>query len=161
MRCFVCASTHGLKLFEFEFEWCTVRLGDSPQTLLPTTYSPTSTENLPRPHSLSSVFFFLLLLLRPFFLPSHSTAAPSPPSQVKSSAQPLSAYSSSFLVQLVLFFFCFFFPRSDPLTSLAFSVRPLSTFLWSLCLCQAACFLGPASLNPPQGLPASRKSFFF
>ena len=44
MRCFVCASTHGLKLFEFEFEWCTVRLRwlAPPNPLLPTTYSPTS-----------------------------------------------------------------------------------------------------------------------
>ena len=31
MRCFVCAGTHSSKLFEFEFECCTVRLGDSPR----------------------------------------------------------------------------------------------------------------------------------
>lgn len=39
MRCFVCAGTHSSKLFEFEFECCTVRLGATRLENPSTTYS--------------------------------------------------------------------------------------------------------------------------
>lgn len=58
MRCFVCASTHGLKLFEFEFEWCTVRLGDSPQTLSSNNLLPHHDREPPASLSLFHLFFY-------------------------------------------------------------------------------------------------------
>lgn len=68
VRCFVCASTHGLKLFEFEFEWCTVRLRWlAPNPLLPTTYSPTSSRDLTLPLLPPSSLYQPPLLL--LFLP--------------------------------------------------------------------------------------------
>ena len=139
VRCFVCASTHGLKLFEFEFEWCTVRLGDSPQTLLSTTYSPTSTENLPRPHSLSSAFFFLLLLLRPFFssFTFYSCPFPTESSQVFCSAS-----------------FCLFFSLSCSARSVLLllflpSIRP---FNFSRVLCSTSVHLSMVALSLPSCL---------
>lgn len=134
VRCFVCASTHGLKLFEFEFEWCTVRLRwlAPPNPLLPTTYSPTSLPpSLSCPSLLSNrrFFFFFFFPAKPlslFLLVASSLSYPRAPPFSLSLFRSFLTSLRSVLSMSVQFFF----------------------FLPSLCLCQAARFLGPAPLNP-------------
>lgn len=77
MRCFVCAGTHSSKLFEFEFECCTVRLGDSPRKPFhnlptPSPFQPSLSPSLVVPLHSARVFVFFSLrsLLRPLLLRS-------------------------------------------------------------------------------------------
>lgn len=73
MRCFVCAGTHSSKLFEFEFECCTVRLGDSPRKPFHSLTSPFQRSPSPSPRRPSSFLPRLRVLLstgRLLFSPS-------------------------------------------------------------------------------------------
>lgn len=134
MRCFVCAGTHSSKLFEFEFECCTVRLGDSPR----------------------KPFHNLLLRLSSllFHVPPSSRFIP-PASSCSSLDR--TPYSSSLFPSLPP---VPRHPHSRPYRPLFFSlsISPMFPFSRSLCsLCQVR-FLEPPSLNPN---PKVRRSTAF
>lgn len=134
MRCFVCASTHGLKLFEFEFEWCTVRLRwlAPPNPLLPTTYSPTSLPpSLSCPSLLSNrrFFFFFFFPAKPlslFLLVASSLSYPRAPPFSLSLFRSFLTSLRSVLSMSVQFFLFFTIALSLPSCSFPWTRSPKS-----------------------------------